>query len=37
MIKELTATTVAAEIAAFEISQSTAKFTEVCFVHFVAL
>ena len=36
-LKELTATSVgAAETAASEISQSTAKFAEVCFVLFVA-
>jgi len=36
-LKELTATTVAAaETAASEMSQSTAKFAEVCFVLFVA-
>ena len=36
-LKELTATSVAAETAASEISQSTAKSAEVCFVLFVAV
>ena len=36
-LKEITATSVAAETAASEISQSTAKFAEVCFVLFVAV
>jgi hypothetical protein len=35
-LKELTATSVAAETAASEISQSTAKFAEVCFVLLMA-